>query len=287
MSGSALLRYDAARTALAAAHRVDEVKDIRDKAHALAAYARQANDTAMVEWATEIKVRAERRAGELLAAMRERGELGAGRPPDDNGSILEPLGIDKKQSSRWQKLAAVSDAKFEAAVDAAKAVAREVTATSVLQHANMAVHYSSETDRWATPQALFNLLNREFSFVTDVCASLGNAKCSEFYTAETDGLAQRWVGTCWMNPPYGDEIGAWIAKAHHSGERGATVVCLVPARVDTGWWWDHCRYGEIRFIRGRLRFGGADAGAPFPSALVVFGPNVSACVKWWEAWPTA
>ena len=83
-----------------------------------------------------------------------------------------------------------------------------------------------------------------------------------------------------MNPPYGDEISRWVAKAHASADAGAVVICLVPARVDTGWWWDHCRYGEIRFIRGRLKFGGSDNAAPFPSAVVIF--NREPCVKWWD-----
>jgi hypothetical protein len=72
----------------------------------------------------------------------------------------------------------------------------------------------------------------------------------------------------------------WVRKAYESAEAGATVVCLVPARVDTGWWWDYCRHGEIRFIKGRLKFGDSDTSAPFPSALVVFGRP--ARVVWWE-----
>jgi hypothetical protein len=48
------------------------------------------------------------------------------------------------------------------------------------------------------------------------------------------------------------------------------VVCLVPARVDTTWWHDFAAKGEITFLRGRIRFGGCDSGAPFPSAVVVF-----------------
>jgi hypothetical protein len=83
-----------------------------------------------------------------------------------------------------------------------------------------------------------------------------------------------------MNPPYGDEISRWIAKAHEAADGGATVVCLIPARVDTGWWWDHCRHGEIRFLRGRLKFGTSQNSAPFPSAVVVFGRPAG--VVWWE-----
>jgi hypothetical protein len=83
-----------------------------------------------------------------------------------------------------------------------------------------------------------------------------------------------------MNPPYGDAIARWVEKAYRSGQEGATVVCLVPARVDTGWWWNHCRYGEIRFLRGRLKFGGGENSAPFPSAVVIFGRPEA--VIWWE-----
>src|SRR3990167_8535733 len=101
----ALVRYDAARMALEAASSVDEVKDIRDKAQAMAAYARQANDTAMVEWATEIKVRAEIRAGEMLADMpKHSGARGAVKKVElhDGIPLLSDLGISPNQSSRWQ-----------------------------------------------------------------------------------------------------------------------------------------------------------------------------------------
>lgn len=144
----------------------------------------------------------------------------------------------------------------------------------------MAIHYSSQTDEWATPPDLFAAVAAEFIFDVDVCALSSSAKCRRYFTPEQDGLAQDWTGTCWMNPPYGQHIGHWVAKAHQAAEDGATVVCLVPARTDTAWWWDHCRHAEIRFLRGRLRFGDADTGAPFPSALVIFGR--SATVKWWE-----
>jgi phage N-6-adenine-methyltransferase len=106
----------------------------------------------------------------------------------------------------------------------------------------------------------------------DVCATPDKAKCERFYSPEIDGLAQEWRGTCWMNPPYGRVIGQWVKKAFESSRDGATVVCLLPARTDTAWWHDYCQRGEVRFIRGRLKFVGATANAPFPSAVVVFRP---------------
>lgn len=73
-----------------------------------------------------------------------------------------------------------------------------------------------------------------------------------------------------MNPPYGREIGKWVQKAYESAQQGATVVCLIPSRTDTKWWHDYCMKGEIRFIKGRLKFGTATYNAPFPSAVVIF-----------------
>jgi phage N-6-adenine-methyltransferase len=132
------------------------------------------------------------------------------------------------------------------------------------------VHFSSETDNWATPQDFFDRYNAKHHFEIDVCATAENAKCARFFTVEDDGLSQPWTGTCWMNPPYGREIGRWMAKAWESFLSGATVVCLVPARTVTTWWHDYCTKGEIEFIQGRLRFGGSPNSAPFPSAVVVF-----------------
>ncbi len=135
-----------------------------------------------------------------------------------------------------------------------------------------AVHFSSATPEWSTPQPFFDKLDDEFHFQTDVCATAGNAKCEHFYTQEDDGLAQPWFGYCWMNPPYGREIGHWMKKAFESAQGGATVVCLVPARTDTAWWHDYATKGTVRFIRGRLKFGGHKNAAPFPSAVVIFRP---------------
>lgn len=77
-----------------------------------------------------------------------------------------------------------------------------------------------------------------------------------------------------MNPPYGREIGKWVKKAAESARGGATVACLLPARTDTRWWHEWViPYAEVRFLRGRLKFGGSNNWAPFPSALVIFRPN--------------
>ena len=141
------------------------------------------------------------------------------------------------------------------------------------------VHFMSETHEWETPQSVFDSLNAQFRFTLDVCANHDNAKCERYFTKEDDGLSQEWTGTCWMNPPYGREIGKWMEKAYESAKQGATVVCLVPARTDTRWWYDYAMAGEIKLVKGRLRFGGANNSAPFPSAVVIFRPpKVSAMV---------
>lgn len=128
--------------------------------------------------------------------------------------------------------------------------------------------FTSNTDLWATPQDFFDELDREFGFDLDVCAIPENAKCSRYFTPEQDGLKQEWNGTVWCNPPYGRQIGKWVEKAYKSD---CTVVMLLPARTDTGWFHDYI-YGkaEIRFVRGRIRFGGAEWNAPFPSMVVIY-----------------
>ncbi len=148
-----------------------------------------------------------------------------------------------------------------------------------LRRADPLVDELRGTDRWETPQELFLELDREFSFELDVCALPENAKCRNYYSPEDDGLSQPWKGTCWMNPPY-NALGRWVAKAARSADEGATVVSLLPAATETGWWWDHCRDAEIRFLRGRIRFSDAATAAPFASAVVVFGRPAQ--VVWWE-----
>jgi len=136
---------------------------------------------------------------------------------------------------------------------------------------NTDLHFSSKTDQWATPQELFDQLDAVWGFELDVCALPSNAKCEDYFTPEQDGLQQSWgQRTCWMNPPYGREIKAWMRKAVQEWEAGAQVVCLVPSRTDTAWWHDYAMKGKIHFIRGRLKFGDAKNPAPFPSALVFF-----------------
>jgi site-specific DNA-methyltransferase (adenine-specific) len=133
---------------------------------------------------------------------------------------------------------------------------------------------------YETPPELFDVLNREFGFTVDVCATSANAKCKRFFTVRENGLAQRWAEsgsavTCWMNPPYGDQaITRWMAKAHGEALAGATVVCLVPARTHTAWFHTVCGQAEVRFLRGRLRYVGTDGEAPFAQLVVILRPSL-------------
>ena len=137
------------------------------------------------------------------------------------------------------------------------------------------IHFSSVRQDWGTPTNLFEGLDAEFGFDVDVCATADNAKCRKFFSPREDGLKQSWAPlSCFCNPPYGREIGNWMAKGYGESLRGATVVCLVPARTDTKWWHQYARRGEIRYLRGRLKFAGAQHAAPFPSAVVVFRPPI-------------
>lgn len=135
---------------------------------------------------------------------------------------------------------------------------------------NTDLMFSSKSADWETPQWLYDELDKEFHFAVDVCATEKNAKCRDFFSLEVDGLEQNWRGVCWMNPPYGRTIGKWVRKAYEESQNGATVVCLLPSRTDTAWWHDYCLKGEIRFLRGRLKFSNSKNSAPFPSVIVIF-----------------
>lgn len=132
--------------------------------------------------------------------------------------------------------------------------------------------FTSETGEWATPQKFFDELNAEFHFTLDAAATKENAKCKRYFTKEDDALTKKWTGRVWLNPVYGRGIGAWVKKAYEEAtkENADLVVCLVPARTDTSWFWDYCFKGEVRFVRGRLKFGDGRNSAPFPSAVIIF-----------------
>lgn len=137
---------------------------------------------------------------------------------------------------------------------------------------NIKVHFLSTTNEWATPQAFFDILDMEFGFTLDPCATTENTKCKKFFTQEDDGLLQSWDNEIvFCNPPYGTVLKHWVKKA--SEARGGVVVMLIPSRTDTRYFHDYIYKRdnvEIRFLKGRLKFGGATNSAPFPSMVVIF-----------------
>lgn len=131
---------------------------------------------------------------------------------------------------------------------------------------------SSNSNEWATPQAFFDVLNKEFNFTLDPCATPENAKCRKFFTVEENGLLQSWKGErVFCNPPYGKEIATWVEKCDKEANNGAElVVMLIPARTDTKYFHRYIyKKHEIRFIAGRLHFNESKQGAPFPSMVII------------------
>jgi site-specific DNA-methyltransferase (adenine-specific) len=136
--------------------------------------------------------------------------------------------------------------------------------------------FKSDKHDWGTPKPFWVRLDAEFRFELDACAHAGNFKHPNYLTVEDDALSCDWGGkVVWLNPPYGDQLKRWMEKAAAEARKGATVVCLVPARTDTAWWHRHVHgiAHEVRLVSGRLRFEGAPSTAPFPSAVIIYRPG--------------
>lgn len=156
----------------------------------------------------------------------------------------------------------------------------------------MKPYHSRGKDDWGTPQALFDYYQSRYSFGLDIAASAENTKCEAHITAEKNALTYDWYGSAYFssvspdsdifgNPPYSLNAEfvrhAWEITEHHSrtgADYSPFIVLLVPARTDTKWWHDYvmAKAQQVEFIKGRICFEGAAAGAPFPSAIVIYNP---------------
>lgn len=135
--------------------------------------------------------------------------------------------------------------------------------------------FESAKQEWSTPDSLFMPLDDEFKFTLDAAADSENTRCKKYFNKKQDGLNRSWgKNIVWLNPPYGaktHKISDWVKKSYSESLGGATVVMLIPARTNTEWFHKYClAYAEVRFIRGRPKFGGAKHGLPQPLCLVIF-----------------
>lgn len=136
---------------------------------------------------------------------------------------------------------------------------------------------SSETPEHGTPQWLFDILDQEFHFTLDPCATAENAKCVKYYTKEHNGLLQDWAKeVVFINPPYCRQTSQWVKKAYEESEKGVTVVMLLSAATGRKWWqeWVFTYARQIRWVEGFIKFVNATYSAPFASAIVVFSRNL-------------
>lgn len=149
---------------------------------------------------------------------------------------------------------------------------RRPTTTKRPGQRTLAVCHEHKTDEWTTPRDRWREWHHEFRFTLDAAATAENALCRRFFTIADDALTKNWRGRVWCNPPY-SRVGEFVRKASEEVQVGHAelVVLLVASRTDTSWWHEYVLdKAEVRFIRGRLKFGESKNGAPFPSSLLIF-----------------
>lgn len=182
----------------------------------------------------------------------------------------------EQQREVWQRAVETSTN----GLPTASHVARLVDEYRAPEPTPMAVHYSSATPEWYTPAHIIDLVLEFFDEIDlDPCSNsheTPNVPAATRYVEADDGLKQPWFGRVYMNPPYGDLISGWVKKLHDEYQNGdvEAAIALVPLRGDTAWWFDYVMPYAMCFIRGRLRFVGAENSAPFPSVLVYYGDEI-------------
>lgn len=290
MTDTALVRFEAARTALAEARSVDEVKDVRDKAEALRLYMRQAgHGLEMQNDVAEIKLRAERRAGDLLGEM-EKHPPGPDRlqPATDLPPTLAELGIETTQSHRWQREASVPEERFEQYLATTREEGKELTSVGLLRISTGAhVGQSTGESDWYTPAEYITAARVVMGAIDLDPATTAEANevvgAKAVYTVEDDGLQHPWRGRVWMNPPYSQpSISLFCDKLVKSYARGlvSEACVLVNNATETGWFQDLASVAAaICFPKGRVRFWHPKRESATPlqgQAVLYLGNNVAA-----------
>jgi ParB family chromosome partitioning protein len=288
---SSISKLSTARKALASARTLDDILQIRDSAEAVRVYAKAAKEGLEAQnFASEIKIRAERKAGELLAGMEmQNGSRGAGKKVESQGATpLSDLGVNKSQSSRWQKEATVSDDEFERHVTECNDEQKELTQSSVLKLAG-AGHVSQATgeNEWYTPAEYIEKARQVLGKITLDPASSEHAqktvKAKRFFTIADDGLLKKWSGSVWLNPPYSkDCISAFASKIAGHCERLEVkqAIVLVNNATETKWFQEMAAAASAMcFPGGRIRFNdktGTPANSPLQGqAFIYFGADAS------------
>ena len=297
----ALGHYDAACQALKKAKSIDDVKAVRDAAAALRAYAKQAKNKDLEIDAAEIRIRAERRVGELMKAQRQTvGLATAGRPrkigsepdPISKPATLAEAGIDKHLADRGRKLAAMPDEKFAHVVerwrartitDAAKKVNVDVLASTA--H----VSQNSGNNEWYTPEPYIKAARQVLGGVDlDPASSVVANKvvrAKSFFAMKDDGRALAWNGTVWMNPPYAQPLVAQFCHKLAASVQAKTVpaaVVLVNNATETAWFRELADIATaVCFPTGRVQFWSPEKESTAPlqgQAVLYIGPKVATFV---------
>jgi ParB family chromosome partitioning protein len=292
---ASLVHLDRVRYELDMATNVLEVKDVRDKAEALRIYAKQSGSGLAAQNAcAEVKLLAERRAGQLIAEMQEAGDLASRGRPSKN---LQPVsfseaGISHADSARWQAIASIKEEKFRREIVAVKEAGEELTSAGMRRLArNPHVANNSVCNEWYTPPEFIEAARKTMGGIDLDPASCPEAnevvKAEAIYTKDDDGLTKEWNGRVWLNPPYAAAlVGKFATKLLFGLEAGTvTQACvLVNNGTETAWFQAMARFAScICFPAGRVKFWrpGGDTGSPLQGqAILYFGPN-------WEAFDEA
>ena len=290
-----LQRYEAAKRALAEYRSVDEVKDYRDKAIAVKAYAQQAGDRQLEIDAAEARLRSERRLGELMAEMPKHD---GGRPAKtgvqctpvlsesphrEAPPTLDSLGIDKNLAKSARSAAALPESEFESVLATHREQQKAVTAStlkSLQQKAKAHVSHNSGENEWYTPPEYIESARRVLGDIDLDPASNDIAqqtvKATTYYTKQDDGLAKSWSGRVWMNPPYAkDLIGKFVSKLVKEFQDGnvTDAIVLVNNATDSQWFQELAAVSTfVCFPKGRVKFLSRDGskGAPLQGQAILY-----------------
>lgn len=278
---STLAKITKAKAALIAAKTLDDVLEIRDQAEAVRVYVKAAKEGQLAaNAAAEIKLCAERKAGELLAAREKAKNQHRKSAPDtmSGAETLNDLGVSYKQASRWQQEAAVPEETFQQYIDDSNENETEITQAGLLKLSGKChVANNSGENEWYTPTAYIEAAALAMGGIDLDPASCvkaqENVKAGTFYTAEDNGLERRWFGRVWLNPPYSkDLIGAFAEKVATENYEQACV--LVNNATDARWFHRIVETASaICFIKGRIKFldsTGNPTGTPLQGQAVIY-----------------